>query len=69
MWIAIYIVAGIDALIWFVRTPLFRAHLRSDKDPGFGNTRAEGRFPGNGGSYYGEATTSYYYGEKTRVDE
>jgi hypothetical protein len=58
VWIAIYVVAGIGLLIWFVRTPLFRAHLRSGKDPGVANTRNEGRFPGNGGSYY--------YGEKTR---
>jgi hypothetical protein len=61
MWIAFYIFVAIGVIIWFVRTPLFRAHLRSGKDPGFHNTRNEGRFPGNGGGYY--------YGEKTRRDE
>jgi hypothetical protein len=60
MWIAVYLVVAIGVIIWFVRTPLFRAHMRSGKDPGFGNTRAEGRYPGNGGGYY--------YGEKTRGD-
>jgi hypothetical protein len=62
MWIAIYVAAAIVFLIWFVRTPLVRAHLRGrGKDPGFENTRAEGRYPGNGGGYY--------YGEKTKFDE
>jgi hypothetical protein len=62
MWLVIEIVAVVAVVIWFVRTPLFRAHLRGrGKDPGFENTRNEGRFPGNGGGYY--------YGEKTKYDE
>jgi hypothetical protein len=54
-------VAVVVFMIWFARTPLFRAHLRGHgKDPGFGNTRMEGRFPGNGGSYdYGDKSRSY----------
>jgi hypothetical protein len=37
---------------WFVRTPLFRAHLHGHgKDPGIENSRAEGRYPSNGGGY------------------
>ena len=45
----------------FVRTPLFRAHLRSGKDPGEAGTRVEGKFPGNGGAYY--------YGDRERESE
>jgi hypothetical protein len=61
MWIVIYIIAAVLVLIWAVRTPLVRAHLRGHgKDPGFENTRAEGRYPINGGGYYyGEKTHSY----------
>ncbi|HEY3530702.1 MAG TPA: hypothetical protein VGK78_16260 [Nocardioides sp.] len=58
MWIAVYLVAAIGAITWFVRTPLFRAHLRHGKDPGDSGTRVEGKFPGNGGDYY--------YGESER---
>jgi hypothetical protein len=52
MWPVIYVVAAIGAIVWFVRTPLFRAHLRSGKDPGDAGTRTEGRFPTNGGDHY-----------------
>ena len=52
MWIAIYIVAAIGAIVWFVRTPLFRAHLRSPKDPGDAGTRVDGKYPQNGGGYH-----------------
>jgi hypothetical protein len=45
-------VAVIAGGIWFVRTPLFRAHLRHGADPGDSGTRVDGKYPGNGGSYY-----------------
>jgi hypothetical protein len=56
----ILIVAAVLFALWFSRTPLFRAHIRGHgKDPGFGNTRMEGRFPRNGGSYdYGDKRPS-----------
>ena len=55
MWVVIFAVAAVVFVIWFLRTPLFRAHLRSGKDPGFQNTRVEGRYPSNGGGYdYGD---------------
>jgi hypothetical protein len=47
----IVIVAALGFGTWFVRTPLFRAHLRSGKDPGDAGTRVEGKFPTNGGDY------------------
>ncbi|WP_272950253.1 hypothetical protein [Nocardioides cynanchi] len=37
-----------------MRTPLFRAHLGHSKDPGESGTRVDGKFPGNGGSYYSD---------------
>jgi hypothetical protein len=52
MWVAIYTLAAIGAVIWFVRTPLFRAHLRGSKDPGDSGTRVDGKYPSTGGSYY-----------------
>jgi hypothetical protein len=61
----VFYVIGIVAVVlfalWFSRTSLFRAHLHGHgKDPGFGNTRMEGRFPRNGGSYdYGDRPHSY----------
>jgi hypothetical protein len=51
MWIAIYIVAAIGVIVWFVRTPLFRAHLRQGKDPGEGGTRMDRKFGALGGTY------------------
>lgn len=57
----ILIVVAALFVIWFCRTSLFRAHLHGHgKDPGFGNTRVEGRFPRNGGSYdYGDKPRNY----------
>lgn len=51
MWIVIFVLVAIGFGAWFVRTPLFRAHLRSGKDPGDAGTRVEGKYPGNGGGY------------------
>jgi hypothetical protein len=51
VWIVVFVAIGVGLVIWFVRTPLFRAHLRSGKDPGDAGTRVEGKFPGNGGGY------------------
>jgi len=47
----IVIVAALVFGAWFVRTPSFRGHLRSSKDPGDAGTRVDGKYPGNGGSY------------------
>jgi hypothetical protein len=45
-------VAVIAFGIWFVRTPLFRAHLRGrGADPGEQGTRMEGKYGGLGGTY------------------
>ena len=52
MWVIVYIVVAILGIIWFVRTPLFRAHLRSGKDPGDSGTRVDGKYPLNGGGYH-----------------
>jgi hypothetical protein len=47
------VIAGLVGFVaWFVRTPLFRAHLRHGTDPGEAGTRVEGKFPRNGGDYY-----------------
>jgi hypothetical protein len=49
----IVIVAAIGFGAWWVRTPSFRAHFGGHgKDPGDSGTRVDGKFPGNGGSYY-----------------
>ena len=49
---SIVIVGGILFVIWFVRTPLFRAHLRGHgTDPGDRGTRTEGKFGALGGTY------------------
>jgi hypothetical protein len=57
----IVIVAVVLFALWLSRTNLFRAHIRGHgKDPGFDNTRMEGRFPRNGGSYdYGDKPKGY----------
>ena len=47
----VVIVAVIGFVVWFVRTPLFRAHLRSGRDPGDQGTRVEGKFPRLGGTF------------------
>ena len=47
----IVIVAAIAFIVWFVRTPLFRAHLRSGKDPGESGTRMDGKYGGLGGTF------------------
>ena len=44
-------VAVIWFLVWFLRTPLFRAHLRSGRDPGEGGTRMEGKYGRLGGTF------------------
>jgi hypothetical protein len=52
VWYTILAVATVGFIIWLVRTPLFRAHLRGSKDPGDAGTRVDGKFPSNGGGYY-----------------
>jgi hypothetical protein len=47
----IAIVAAIGFGTWFVRTPIFRAHVRSSKDPGESGTRMDGKYGGLGGTY------------------
>jgi len=48
----IVIVAVVAFLIWFARTPLFRAHLRGQgRDPGEQGTRVEGKYGALGGTY------------------
>jgi hypothetical protein len=42
----IVIVAALVFGAWFVRTPSFRGHLRSSKDPGDAGTRVDGKDPG-----------------------
>jgi hypothetical protein len=50
-WI-IVIVAVIAFAIWFVRTPIFRAHVRgSGRDPGESGTRVEGKYGRLGGTF------------------
>ena len=49
-----YIFVAVAAVVfglWFVRTPLFRAHLRGGKDPGDSGTRVDGKYGGLGGTY------------------
>jgi len=49
-----YSVVGVTVVvfgIWFVRTPLFRAHLRNGSDPGDAGTRTEGKYGALGGTY------------------
>ena len=48
----IVIVAALGFGTWFVRTSLFRAHVRDSLDPGDAGTRVDGKFPGNGGGYH-----------------
>ena len=52
MFYGIVVVAALGIGAWFVRTPLFRAHLRRSKDPGDAGTRVDGKYPTNGGGYY-----------------
>lgn len=53
MWPVIFVIAVVAFVVWLVRTPLVRAHLRGrGKDPGDAGTRVDGKFPRNGGSYY-----------------
>jgi len=48
----IVIVAAVALVIWFVRTPLFRAHLHGHgRDPGEQGTRVEGKYGALGGTY------------------
>ena len=48
----IVIVAVVAFLIWFARTPLFRAHRHGHgRDPGEQGTRMEGKFPPTGGRF------------------
>jgi hypothetical protein len=53
--VVFYSVVGVAVIafgIWFVRTPLFRAHLRGrGADPGEQGTRMEGKYGGLGGTY------------------
>jgi hypothetical protein len=60
LWV-IGIVAVLGCAICFSRTKLFRAHLHGHgKDPGFGNTRMEGRFESTGRTYdYGDKVRNY----------
>jgi hypothetical protein len=52
VWYTIVIVAAAAFIAWFVRTPLFRAHLNGrSKDPGEQGTRMDGKFGGLGGSF------------------
>ena len=48
---AVVAVIAVVGTTWFVRTPLFRAHLRHGRDPGDGGTRVEGKYGALGGSY------------------
>ncbi len=47
--VAVVVVVG---TVWFVRTPLFRAHRHGHgRDPGEQGTRVDGKFPSLGGSF------------------
>ncbi len=52
VWYTILGVAVVLFIVWFIRTPIFRAHRRSARDPGEAGTRVQGRYAENGGSYY-----------------
>jgi hypothetical protein len=54
MWFVIVLIAlAIAFIVWFVRTPLFRAHLRGHaKDPGW-DTSMRDRNPGNPSGHAG----------------
>ena len=49
---SIVAVVGLVATVWFVRTPLFRAHRNGHgRDPGDRGTRVEGKYGQLGGTY------------------
>lgn len=44
--------AAVVGTVWFVRTPLFRAHRRGHgRDPGEQGTRVEGKYGALGGTF------------------
>jgi hypothetical protein len=44
--------AAVVGTVWFVRTPLFRAHLHGHgRDPGDRGTRVEGKYGPLGGTF------------------
>jgi hypothetical protein len=49
-WIIVAVVAVVGT-IWFVRTPLFRAHRNHGRDPGDSGTRVEGKYGPLGGTF------------------
>lgn len=52
VWLIVLVVAVILAIVGFVRTSLFRAHLRGHgRDPGEQGTRVEGKYGALGGTY------------------